>query len=167
MCCLLGREFFLAFFFLAVELLPTAITWRNSPRDRSQRFDEGLGILGGGLWGDWDDKHTFLVILAGLPPLGPLPGRLDFYNFLEKKIGLHLAYCFFSQNTSRWRLGARKQNSKAVFAMMMIMNTYSCRCHCVLCAFFFWLRIRDREIKDRKEVVYPAPSLTRDGDAIC
>lgn len=44
---------------------------------------EGVGLGIEGEWAHWADRHTFLVIFAGLPPLGP-PARLDFYNFCLK-----------------------------------------------------------------------------------
>lgn len=60
----------------------------------------------------WADRHTFLVILAGLPPLGP-PERLDFYIFFGKMIRITLSLLLSFLKTSRLEdLVRRKETAK-------------------------------------------------------
>lgn len=63
-------------------------------------------------WGIWGrrQKHTFLVILAGLPPLGPPLERLDFF---KKKCRITLSL-LLSHNTKVEAWLREKKNSKAV-----------------------------------------------------
>lgn len=155
------------FFFLAVELLPTAITWRNSPRDRSQRFDEGLGILGGGLGGGIGTTNipSWLFWPACLPWDHYQGGWISTIFWKKNRITLSLLLLFSKHIKVEAWCAKRKQQSGVCgdddYEYVQLQVPLR------VVRLFFWLRIRDREIKDRKEVVYPAPSLTRDGDAIC